>query len=286
MIPIDFYSNHNYDENNKKLFYVRGYGLFSNITVLMILLCKLKERDIIPHYVHTNLLNYNNEDLYNFFYINNTKIKEWEEFNKEQVNKFSNVGLNLYGFGSKQSDVDINVTNCLLDVYFNISNKVKEQAEDIIKKYNINTETDTFVWWRKCDKINEINWINSAAKYPEIEDALKYISPNTSTFVQTDDKTIFNDFLNYPYIKLLDILPLSEDGRGTHVIGQSLTEEEYIAKYNITKKDNLLKLIALVYIASKCKKFIGYPGNISLFVCLLRRSFDNVVFFKNREELY
>jgi len=54
----------------------------------------------------------------------------------------------------------------------------------------------------------------------------------------------------------------------------------------MTRKDYIVGLAALVNIASKSTQFIGYPGNISLFVSLVRKNFNNVVIFKDHEELF
>ena len=74
--------------------------------------------------------------------------------------------------------------------------------------------------------------------------------------------------------------------KGFHIQHKDMSDEDFKKKYEISRKDYIINLASLTHIAAKSDQFIGYPGNISFFVCLIRNSFENVVFFKNSEELF
>ena len=204
-----------------------------------------------------------------------------------------NTAPNLYGFGKSKNEIDLTLTKVLIDAYFNFSMEIRTRVEEIKRLHEINLEDSAFIWWRKTDKIHEITWFNLNAKYPEVSDVFKYLKPHKNVYMQTDDPVVCGEFSKIKNIKCLDVFNRNKyftDNdvfkNGFHIHHKDMSDEDFKKKYEISRKDYIINLVSLTHIAAKSNQFIGYPGNISLFVCLIRNSFENVVFFKNSEELF
>jgi hypothetical protein len=293
MIDIEWWGKHNYDENTSTLYYNRASGLCSNTSVLTHVLLMLKtEYDFYPQKIVTNLLEYKNINLYDkFLFIDKDKIEAIKNLDKNTCKSFiHNVGINLWGMGTCKEHIDFSIIKPIFDAYFNFTDLVKENSDRIIQKYNINQDNFNFVLWRKTDKIHEITWFDRNAKYPDFEDALNLLNNNFSnTVLQTDDISIFNAAKNIPNITILEEIPLCPDTTGqtgVHTFYKDFSEEELLNKVGLKHEDKMLNLLSILYIASKSKMFIGYPGNMSFFISCLRNSFNNVYFFKDKNNFY
>lgn len=295
IIDFEYWGNHTYDTETKTLNWVRHCGIFSNVMVMMHSMTDLWLKNMIPENVHTKLTEYNNFDLYDgVFNVNKENLEKWKKFNINNVasTRF-NTSPNLYGFGLSKNQIDLTLTNAIIKAYFDFSADVRSRSEELKKQHQIELEDSAFIWWRKTDKIHEITWFNPHARYPETTDVLKFLKPYKNVYMQTDDPVVFNEFSKIKNIKCLDVFNrnkyFTNDDvfkNGFHVDHKDVSDADFKKKYNISRKDYIINLVSLIDIASKSTQFIGYPGNISLFVSLVRNSFDNVVFFKNKEELF
>lgn len=292
---FEYWGNHTYDTDTKTLNWRRHCGIFSNVMVMMHSMTDLRLKSMTPENVHTELTEYNNFDLYKgVFDIDKQNLEKWKNFDTRQVSSTRfNTSPNLYGFGMSRNQIDLQLTKAIIDTYFNFSSEVKNRTDDLKKIHNIDYNDSAFIWWRKTDKIHEITWFNPSAKYPEINDVIKYLKPYKNVYMQTDDPVVFREFSKIKNIKCLDVFNrnkyFTNDDvfkNGFHVDHKDVSDEDFKKKYNITRKDYIINLVSLVEIASRSTQFIGYPGNISLFVSLVRNSFDNVVFFKNHQEFF
>jgi hypothetical protein len=278
-----------YDDQSKTLEFNRYCGLFSNVSVMMHLLSELKLNNKYPKKIHTNLTEYKGINLYDFLYdVDNSRLDYWKNYDMDVTRQFRiGTAVNLYGFGTSRHQINLDFTSTMLDTYFNPSNVAKTRAEEIIKKYEIDLKDSTFVWWRKTDKTREINWYRQDARYPSIDDVLKLTSDDKVVYFQTDDIEIYKEVSKYKNVRLLNVLPIDKNNTtGFHILAKSVNIEEFSKTYNQTFEEYLINLLAMTIVASRCRKFVGYPGNISLYVSLLRRNFHNVFFFKNHEEFY
>lgn len=292
----EYYGGHaNYDDSTKTLEFVRYCGVFSNVTVLMHLLFELKLKGYYPEKIKTCLTEYKNFDLYDgVFEIDKNNLQNWKNFDMEKVAYIKrNTAPNLYGFGKSKNEIDLTLTKVLIDTYFNSSMEILTRIEEIKRLHEINLEDSAFIWWRKTDKIHEITWFNLNAKYPEVSDVFKYLKSHKNVYMQTDDPVVFGEFSKIKNIKCLDVFNRNKyftDSdvfkNGFHIHHKDMSDDDFKKKYEISRKDYIINLVSLTYIAAKSNQFIGYPGNISLFVCLIRNSFENVVFFKNSEEFF
>jgi hypothetical protein len=293
MKQIECWGNHEYDESTDTLYYNRGCGLCSNTSVLTFLFLLLKsEYDLYPQKIITNLDSYKNTNLYDkFFYVDKDKIQAVKDLDRDTCKNFiRNIGVNLWGLGTNKEQVNLSLIKPIFDAYMNLTDRVKENSNRIIKKYNIDENNFKFILWRKTDKIGEITWFDSNAKYPDFQDALNVLNNDlTNTVLQTDDISIFNEAKDISGITILNEVPLCPDTTGqdgVHTYFNKLSEKEHFEKLGYTHEDTVLNLLSILYLASKSKVFVGYPGNMSFFVCCLRNNFDNVYFFKDKKSFF
>jgi hypothetical protein len=279
-----------YDTETKELLFSRECGVGSNVNVLLHFLMDLKTKNIFPEKITTDLHLYHSFDLYkHIFDINLAKLNEWKNFDLEKIHKFLNCNaVNLYGLGTSQSTIDFGILCPVLDVYFNFKEIIINNAEQIINKHNIDTENTVFIWWRETDKPTEITWYRKDAQYPTVKDFLKYIPTGKRVILQTDDKNIVEAVRQSSNhnIEILDILPITESKIGFHHEIRNSSVDFFKQTHNTTIEQHLIDLFSLIYIASKCKHYIGYPGSLTFVIALSRRNFNNFIFFKNSEELY
>jgi hypothetical protein len=278
-----------YNADEKLVTWIRYAGFFSNVTVMMHYLCDLKLQGHYPDKISTWLTEYKNLNIYDgIFYIDKNKIEDWKTLDAERVRRFRHgTGVNLYGFGTSKVQIDIGVVKCLMSAYFNVASNVLTRATELQQGASIDVSADTFTWWRKTDKVNEITWYRHDAKYPSVEQLWGIIGQDSRVHLQTDDIDVYNYFEDKHNVCRLNILPIGHDKKsGFHVETKDISPEKFTEIYGKDFYEYTTNLVALTVVASRCLKFVGYPGNISMFVCLLRGGFDNVVFFKDDRDFF
>lgn len=280
LFPIQLNPGHDkfiYYKNFKIFNFSRWCGLGSNLIVLMDLLIKMKiDYDIIPEEISANLAVYKNYNIYNkLLYINKSKINDFKKLSNDYLDScfLKKSNISVYGLGNKKDDIDLDLMEIIFDAYFNMTDLVIDRANQIIKKYNINLNNFNFILWRKTDKINEIQ------NYPKLDEALKLLNGDFSNLVaQTDDLIIYEEFKNHKDIIILKELGFCSNDNGLH-------HEIYHNPNKFDEHEHLLNLFAIIYIASKSNVFIGYPGNLSIIVCILKK-FKNAFIIKIDGSIY
>jgi len=279
-----------YNDETDTLSFSRIYGAGSNMMYLLLLLMYLKLKNFYPKKIIANLKFYHDINLYDkIFEINLDNLNKWKEFDSNQVTNFVyKNGLNLYGLGTSRDSMDFNLISCILNVYFNFKQNIFNEAQSFINDTKINIEDDTFIWWRRSDKPTEITWYSNEHKYPSVDQIIPLLKSSGNKFLQTDDDNIKNEVLNLNIenLKLLNYLPTCNNNEGFHNIIKHTDPNNFLNKYSCTVEHHLIKFFSLILAASRFKYFIGYPGTISYIVAILRKNFDNFVFFKNSLEFY
>jgi hypothetical protein len=318
---FEFYGGYQeYNDETDELLYQRIYGSGSNMMCLLLFLIQLKTKNIYPKKIITKLLHYHNINFYDhIFDINLEKFDEWVNYSVSEAESFLNSNsLNLWGMGTSRSSINFNLLSSAMNTYFNFKPEIILESYNIFKKYDINTDKDTFIWWRKSDKPTEIKWYRHNAEYPTVDNFLSLLeynnkeaenknlsnlravdpsvdrflpllNNNNNIFLQTDDENIKNEVLAktaHINFKVLDHLPTCSNSEGFHYIINNTDPTIFSSKYNSTISEHLCSLFSLILTASRCKSFIGYPGTISYIVLLLRKSFDNFIFFKDDLDFY
>lgn len=281
-----FQESSKFDESTNTLYYERNCGIGSNFSVLLhlLLFCKVC-KSIYPSKIVMNLTDYRGLDLYkNIFYINLNKLEEWKNFDWKKSEQFLvKTWPNGWGIGHSKNDIDLEITNLLMQTFFNLHDCVLEEEKIIIKNYNIDVDNFNFIYWRRTDKVYDVH--NTV--YPDVEDGLKLFDSLENLLGQTDDPVVVDEFKKYNQIKILNVLPLSPIERmGYHYYCQKITEDEHKDKYGYSFDEHAKKLLGIIKLASKAKKFVGYPGNISFMIALYRNNFDNFKFFYDKNSFY
>jgi len=266
-----------YYKNLKTFKISRWCGLGSNLIVLINLLVKMKiDYDIVPENIITNLAVYKNYNIYNkLLYINKAKINDFKNLSNDYLDScfLKKSNISVYGLGNKRDDIDLDLMKIIFDAYFNMTDLVIDRANQIIKKYNINLSNFNFVLWRKTDKTTEIE------DYPKLSEALELLNGDFSNLIaQTDDLVIYEEFKKYKNIIILKELGFCSNNNGLH-------HEIYHNPNKFDEHEHLLNLFAIIYIASKSNMFIGYPGNLSLIVSILKK-FKNAFIIRTDGSIY
>lgn len=281
-----------FDSETQELCLSRGCGLGSNWNVLVHLLLVLKLRGIVPQKISTNLVDLHGFNLYqDILYVDRHGVETWKSLSPAIFrNAAATLVPNYYGMGNTRDDIDFAILGPLFDAYFNLQEGVHRNAEAIIKKNQIVLDETVFVWWRKTDKVTEVNWFRSDARYPSIDDLVSHIPKNRPVIFQTDDVEIYFEMKQRSDVAFesLNILPLSYiPGRGFHH-GEITASDpaRFFRKYATSLEQHFIDLVSLIFVAAKCRFFVGYPGNVSMLVSFLKRGFANTVFFKSSDELF
>ncbi len=274
--------SHQFDTNQKIFKLNRQYGLFSNITVAIYGIAKIKtlgyDVDSINFYLAEYAINY---DFYHDLFISShNDLLSFEEADKlintiQPTSHGLTRGWNM--FFKEDLDKVRDIAYKVYTKYFSPNNDVLLEYENITKKNNINFQKTAFIWARKTDKTNEIK-IPSANEY---YDSIKNINSIDSILVQTDDNTVVDEFLSIKdsRINILNDIPLSDSKSGFHERLYSITDKSFIEKYNMSKISYLQKIFAMVNTASKCEYVACYPGNLTTMIPLIRKSFHNCILF-------
>jgi len=134
------------------------------------------------------------------------------------------------------------------------------------------------VWARRTDKTIE-TVVPTTEQYLEQIEKCKEVN---RVFIQTDDKEVAEQFSNVNDARfvVLPDLPLAYNNHiGFHSNMNAIPWRVFELEYKMSKVEYLQTFLALTYFAASCKYYIGYPGNLTTMVPLIRRSFDNCFLF-------
>lgn len=291
-IALDLWGGHNlFDIDSCTFILNRQYGLFSNITVAMYGICKIKSLGYNVKHLNLYLSEYIDQynfylDLFEYKYINNTD----EIISTEEADIFMNtVHPTSHGlsrgwnqFVSADLIKIMPIINKIYNHYFVNNYLIQQLYNNIVIKNNISFNNSVFIWARKTDKVHE-------TQMPSAQDYLSHITNYniSNIYVQTDDKTVISEFegIGDNRIKFLTEIPLSDSSSGFHERLYNVDDNTFYEKYNMSKQDYLRTLLAMTQIAAKCEYFISYPGNLTTMLPILRQSFDKCILFLNDKEL-
>lgn len=281
----DFYGDTVIDIKDMHLHFARGYGLCANFFVLMWELIDLKAHNLVPTSITSQLQMYQNYDWYsNAFTIDTKYLQEWKEIDSKEIYQLrSSMAKSTYGLGQNKNNIlqYKKYFDLIFKAYFNFNLTVLNRVDYIVKNQNIDINNTRFIWWRKGNKPTEVN------DYPGYANVKEHVNDDLTNILQTDDKSVLEEFSQLKNIKLLDVLPVFETSTNIDIEVQHNSPQQYQEKYNKDYFNNILDIFVLIIIASKCKKFIGYPGQISQAICMLRGDFEkDSFFFKNNREIF
>jgi hypothetical protein len=107
--------------------------------------------DIVPENISTKLYLYKNYNLYDdILYINKEQINNFKKIDNKYLLSFLEKNqLGCWGIGSDKNNLDFNLIRVILKSYFNFTDSVKNRANKIIKKYNINLNNSNFIYKKR-----------------------------------------------------------------------------------------------------------------------------------------
>ena len=163
----------------------------------------------------------------------------------------------------------------LLDRYFTPSQKIIDTRNQLLHKYNINTEKCIAVYYRGTDKHRE----TKLGDYEQYSTMIhKLLSDNTDCklLIQSDSR----DFLTFIVEKYRSAIIIKENRSSTLKMG---IHNENTG--NMNYKD-IVYFFATVLIMSNCKHIICSSGNCSLWTMFYRGHTENVHQYLNDGFLY
>ena len=284
----DFYGFMPLKIEEMSLNFSRGYGLGANFFYLLWELVDLKAFGLVPTKITAHLQMYNNYEFYNnCFYQNKELIQQWIDKDISEIYKMRySMAKTVYGLGSSLNDLKSHLDNfnLIFKAYFNFKQFLYNRADMFIKEKNIDLDNTTFIWWRKSNKVTEVS------NYPTYNDIKGYIinSDKMTNILQTDDVEVVKEFSALKNVKDLNILPIFDTSTCIDNVVQTNSPEQFKEIYNKDYTENIYDTFVLAIIASKCRRFIGYPGHMSQLVLFLRQDFNNIntFIFKCGKELF
>ena len=280
----DFYGMMPLKIEQLSLNFSRGYGFGANLFYLLWELVDLKAFGLVPTKITAHLRMYNDYEFYNnCFNQNHELVQQWMDKDVTEIFKMRySIGKSIYGLGSSLNDLTphLDNLNLVFNAYFNFKQFLYDKADMFIKENNLDTDAATFIWWRKGNKPSEVT------DYPTYAQVVPLLIEGHTNILQTDDVSVLEEFKGTPNLRTIDALPIFNNDTCIDSVMHA-SPQAYEQKYNKEYCAHVPDVLALAIIASRCKRFIGYPGHISQLVCFLRRDFNKQAFIiKNNQELF
>jgi hypothetical protein len=248
-------------------------GFFSCCSVkILSIINYFKEYKKLPLHVDSSL----QFDLYKEINIDITYdfFENYDNINFDQnIENYKNIEImTIYEHISNYKKVDYKSISPFVKKYFTPSIKIKNIYNNLIEKYNIDTENCIGLYYRGTDKKNETVIDSFDSYYNKLNEIIN-IENNIKIIIQTDSA----QFLDYIKNKNLNnIIIISENttsytDKGIH--NEKSKSENYI---------DIQNLFATFLIISKCKYIICSSGNCSIWMMYYRENDNNV--FQNLDK--
>jgi len=283
---LGYIRQHNYDEYTSIYTLHRKYGIFSNVMTALHGLAKVIELGYDPKKVVLKLAEYANDiDFYDLLFQQVDRPIDRLAATKIITELypctlgFARMGI---GFNIEAMKDNLNGLNSIMTRYFAPSIVTKNVMSAITSRYNIDFGRTAFVWARRTDKSNEVD-------LPDVDDYVAVINKECAGYrilVQTDDLEIAERFSKSAEVCILQELPFCDNTNGFHAGLNEISDADFNKKYSISRFHYLTAVVALVYLAAKCSKFICYPGNLTSAVPILRNTFDGCYLFSDKSSLW
>jgi len=287
--------NQVYYISSKKYVIVRDCGMFSNITVAMFGIFVLTINGYQIDEIEITMTDYfYDRNIYPLLFETKKKELSFDFLNQSEIDFFMQhshptmCGLGLKNWNNSYIGTNINnfnfeITKKIIDKFFTPKKEVIDVYNIMLKNKKLKGNEFVFIWARKTDKVEETS-VPSAERYFEILNEKKLL--NNRIFVQTDDKTMFEDFkkikLNFEYF---EDIPFAK-GYTFHRLISRTSDEEFFSDYGITKDEYMIKMFCVLLFSVNSLKSIIYPGNPTTLAPMYKNSFDNFILFKDNKDLF
>lgn len=276
-----------YEANSQTYTHGRSAGLFSMLNWVLRQLCLLEMEGKEVKHIQLYLDEYFNRlDTFNqFFTIKDIKLSLKDLPYTTKKDFHDKVGWSYIGFGANPREIDLSITNQVIQKYFNPTKEVMDWYNVFVDYLGGNIDDVVFVWARGTDKQTETT-LPSIDTYSNVISSLD--TQNKKVVIQTDDETLIDGFKyrNLNFTTLPQIPFPKIHNQPFHINLRSVPDSQFEESYGISKIDYLRQMIALSIISVKSHKTILYPGNPTSFILSMKGSFDDLILFKNREEIF
>jgi len=267
--------------------------MFSNLTVSMFGVFILTLNGYVVDNIKITMTDYFlDTDVYSLLFTKKDVQLSFDDIDESDINFFlynchpTMCGLGMKSWGSVMStkeNFNLKITSKIIDKFFNPNQNVLNNLKSMMESKNIKGEDYVFIWARKTDKVEETS-------VPDAETYFRVLSENNllneRIFIQTDDITMFNDFIKIvPNCERFEDIPFAKDYTFHRLISRT-NDDIFYSNYNLTKEEYMVKMFCVVFLAVKSKKAIIYPGNPTTVVPMYKNSFLNCILFKNGSELF
>jgi hypothetical protein len=238
--------------------------------------CSVKISHIVQHYFLQNKCLPDNVDSSKLFSlykcVQNADITydffdHYENFNQE-ITCDKHIDINDFNFQfSNYKEVDYKNMISFVKKYFSPSSNILMIENDLILKYNINTENCIGLYFRGTDKAGETELDSFESYYNKLIEIIKLSEQNIQIIIQTDS-AYFLDFIKNKGLNIIVIREndVSYTNRGIH--NEKTFNENYI---------DIQNLFATFLIISKCKYLICSSGNGSIWMMYYRMMYEKPI---------
>jgi hypothetical protein len=230
-------------------------------------------------------IDYFGQDIYELLFEKKEIKIDFSSISNEEKKFFEDVlTTTAWGLGDDIKSLNFNITNQVINKFFNPSKSVLQYYESIIKSNNIDLNNTIFVWARSTDKHTE-------TRLPSVEAYLNIINSidlsSKEIIVQTDDYRVLEEFKNSEIkFRTISEIPISGTLNGFHIEMSQINDDTFKSKYGITKNEYLLQMYCLSLIAKNSHKTILYPGNPTTYVPIIKGSLNDCFLFKDDNKLF
>lgn len=256
-------------ENNDILEVDFTSGFFSTCYILlhhiMVYHQNTKKLPTLNNFKLWNTYKDENVDISHRFFKNEQTLKEIEPEYFSTANcehQFSDYSL-----------INYNYSNKIIDNYYSPSDEILTIKDTILNKYNIDLTKTISICYRGLDKKRETN-LPTHEEMLEKLTQVKNLYPNHKILVQSDEI----EFCEFILSKFPDSIVIEE----TKKINWS--EYQGAIQYTIPGGERVVSaqnFLAVMYILSKSDVVILNSGNVGLWICLFRGSYNNVYQYLN-----
>lgn len=246
--------------------------------------CSVKLYEIINYFNNFKKLpkDVDSSELFlKYKYDNKTDITYdfFEHYDNRDFNlyskKYIDIDYNCYQFNNYKL-IDYDSITPYIDKYFYPSKKIINIYNDLIDKYNIDTDNCIGLYYRGTDKYKETPLDSFESYYQKLKELTKNNS-KIQILIQTDS----TPFLEYMKDKCFNknIIIIKENSTS------STNKGIHFEKSNSENYKDMKNLFATFLIISKCKYIICSSGNCSVWIMFYRNNAKNVHQNLNKEWL-
>jgi hypothetical protein len=288
-ITLNFWGGEQtYNKKTKTYKMLRSSGIFSNMTVAIYAIFVLTISGYPVEKVEFIMIDYfRDRDIYDLVFEPKVGLLDLSQMSEQELNHFlqrnhpNNLGLNFI-HGTSKNNFNFQITNKIIERYFTLNNTVISKYESLLKEKNIEKNKYIFIWARKTDKVYEI-------KVPSCKEYLNRIEPfltdNTKVILQTDDRTMIEDFdnSNFNYITF-GKNPVAK-GESFHQRISLTDDKDFIEDYGMTKDEYFIYMFCVLLAAKDSSLSVIYPGNPSTIVPIYKGTFDDCILYINEKDI-